>query len=245
MRGPVIEATPAVPTSADGEVHDPIAGRLVAVERGKDIAVVDVDAPGAPALELEGGRSRGTPIVVLGFGGVQGATPGIETGRIGLTGSPDDQPRRLLTEVDVPVEPGDSGGPAVDAEGRVRGLVIARFAGGGWIAPASEIRDVADAAGIEPAEGATAAAFRSAMRDLWTLDLAGARRGLDETLDRFPAHTLAAREAERTGELAQAEYALAPVSRRRGFLLSLGIIAIIGALACGLRLGVLEIGEQR
>ena len=227
-----------------GAPPDPYAGRLVAAERERDLAIVDIDAPGAPALELDGGRTRGTPVMMIGFGGGgDGDGPRLEEGRLGLTGTPPGQPDRFLTEVDIPVERGDSGGPVVDVEGGARGIVLLRFPDGGWVAPASEIRKVADAAGVELREGATAASFRSAMRDLWALDLEQAKAGLDETLDRFPQHTLAAREADRADALASASYALAPSSRRSGFLMAVGVIAIVGALACALRLGILSTGD--
>lgn len=230
-----------------GASPDPYPGRLVAAERERDLAIVDIDAPGAPALELDGGRTRGTPVVMVGFGGGGGDGPRLADGRLGLTGTPPGQPDRFLTEVDIPVERGDSGGPVVDEEGRARGVVLLRFPDGGWVAPSSEIRKVADAAGVDLGEGATAASFRSAMRDLWALDLEQAKAGLDETLDRFPQHALAAQEAERADALASASYALAPSSRWRGFLLAIGVLAIVGALACALRLGILSTGtpEER
>lgn len=223
----------------DGAEVAPYEGRLVAAERDQDLALLDIAAPGAPALELDDGRSRGTPIVVIGFGGQDGATPRVEEGRIGHTGTLKDQPERYLTEVNAAILHGDSGGPVVDAQGAARGIVLSRFEGGGWMAPAAEIRRFAVAADVDLGEGPTAASFRSAMRDLWALDLDRARAGLDETLDRFPRHSLAAREVRQTDLLTVAEYRLEPTSRRRSFLLALGVVAAVGAIACALRLGLL------
>lgn len=221
-------------------------GGLIGVNRSRDIALLDIPADGAPALDLDDVRTAGTPVVVLGYAGVrEGSVPRIMKGRLGLTYYPEGDPDRDLVEVQAPIARGDSGGPVVDREGRVRGMILLRFEGHGYMTTAAEIRTVATAAGVDLGEGATAAAFRSAMNRLWELDLEGAQAGFDETLDRFPAHALARIEERRTEELSAADYGLAAGSRRRGFLIALGVVAAVGAVACALRLGILEANEGR
>jgi hypothetical protein len=139
-------------------------------------------------------------------------------------------------EVTIPFQSGDSGGPVVDAEGNARGVAVIRTAEGGIAERATEVRQLLERAGVEPAPGRSAQLFRAAMADFWGLDLAGAQRGLEATLGAFEDHTLAAREERRARELAAADFGIVGERRRQGFLLSLGALAVVAALACGVAL---------
>ncbi len=172
-----------------------------------DLAALRINAPGAPALRLDEAATIGTPVVTIGFGrgsALDGPRrgdlePEVRRGRLGRTGTleDDDGPEREATVITVPVEPGDSGGPVVDAQGRVRGVVILREAPGGVAERATEVRQLLESIGVTPAEGRAAAAFRGAMEDLWRFDFAGAQEGFTTTLAAFGGHTLAGVERTR------------------------------------------------
>ncbi len=207
-----------------------------------DLALLRIDAPGAPALTLDESASIGTPVASLGFG-TGGAfaeparpdlEPAVRRGALGLTGTleedtPDQRQATLLT---TPLEPGDSGGPVVDAAGNARGVAVIRTDDGGIAERATEVRQLLEDAGVEPAAGRSAQLFRGAMDDFWDLDLAAAQRGLAGAERAFPDHALAAREAQRARELASADFDLVGERRRQGFLLALGALAVAAALAC-------------
>ena len=106
-----------------------------------DLALIRIRAPAAPALPLDEAASSGTPVVTIGFGvgssldgPVRGENePAMRRGRLSRTGTLEaedgEEPRQAIA-ISVPVERGDSGGPVVDGDGRVRGIVTQRSRGG-------------------------------------------------------------------------------------------------------------------
>jgi hypothetical protein len=207
-----------------------------------DLALLRIHAPGAPALTLDESASIGTPVASLGFGS-RGAfaepergdlEPAVRRGALGLTGllEEDTPGQRQATLLTIPLEPGDSGGPVVDAAGNARGVAVIRTEDGGIAERATEVRQLLERAGVEPAPGRTAQLFRGAMDAFWDLDLAAAQRGLAATERAFPDHPLAPLEARRARELAAADFDLVGERRRQGFLLALGALAVAAALAC-------------
>jgi Trypsin-like peptidase domain len=211
-----------------------------------DLALLRIDAPGAPALALDESASIGTPVASLGFG-TGGAfaepargdlEPAVRRGELAVTGTLEEETPRernaILTT--IPLQSGDSGGPIVDADGDVRGVAVIRTRDGGIAERATEVRQLLESEGLTPAPGRSAELFRSGMTAFWGLDLAAAERRLTAAARAFPEHTLALREARRARELAAADFALAGERRRQGFLLALGALAVAAALACGFAL---------
>ena len=212
-----------------------------------DLVAMRIDLPAAPALALDESASIGTPVATIGFGvgsvldgPARGKlVPAVRRGRLGRTGALDAQdglPDRSATLISVPVEPGDSGAPVIDAEGHVRGVVIIRTDDGGVAEQATEVRQLMEGIGVTPAPGPTATLFRGAMADFWNLNFAGAQKGFTATLAAFGGHTLAGVERRRAEELAAGDYRLEGTERRRGVLLAVGVLAIVAALVCGLAL---------
>ncbi len=101
-----------------------LPARLLAHDASLDLAALQVDAMGLPTIEL--GRSKrlqpGQWVLALGHPwGVHGAvTAGVI---IGVGPHPEGiLPRRDLIQVNLPLRPGHSGGPLVDARGRLVGI---------------------------------------------------------------------------------------------------------------------------
>jgi S1-C subfamily serine protease len=117
-------------------------GEVVGADEQTDLAVVRADAHGLPALELaESGPGVGDLVVAIGnpFGFERSVSLGVvsalyrdlPTGRGGLLAG--------LLQTDAAVNPGNSGGPLLDTEGRVAGITTAMlpFAHGlGFAVPA-------------------------------------------------------------------------------------------------------------
>jgi Trypsin-like peptidase domain/Colicin V production protein len=129
---------------------------VVVLDVHNDIAVLHVDGLGLKPLQLADPRS-GAAVAIIGYpldGGLR-ATPG----RIGLTATVLTQDAlghgpvtRTITAVAGKVEHGDSGGPAIDASGRVQSSIFAARLGSdsGYGVPPSIIRDELAHAGTQP-----------------------------------------------------------------------------------------------
>lgn len=229
----------------------PVAVRRVRVGTEADLALIQVDADGAPALELDEATPLGLPVATLGYGRAMGTaspqadplTPAVRRGELArsgvLTRLP--RPRRVLA-ITVPVERGDSGGPVVDSDGRVRGVVIERTSQGGYAERATEVRRLMEEAGVVAGSSPSAEAFRAAMTAFWNLDLEAARAGFADTLIADPDHPLARVEDARAVALAAAPRRLAG-ERRDPFLTALAVTAVLAALACGA--GLVRAGSRR
>jgi hypothetical protein len=209
----------------------------------RDLALLRVDdSARAPALVLADGHSIGTPVVVLGYGseGVSdppgGGVPPLvaRRGEVRRTGFARTCPRQTLVTVTADIQRGDSGGPVVDATGRVLGLVSlkSRTGAGGSFVPTSELRRLLRRAGVPNEPGPAAVAFAAGMRALWSLDLPAARRGLERARAVFPAHPLARDELARVDRLEAAEFQLTSDASRRGTFAAIAVVSAVAAAAC-------------
>jgi hypothetical protein len=207
-----------------------------------DLALIRIRAPKAPALALDEDFGKGTPLVTIGFGlgsSLDGPVraenePAVRTGRLIRAGTLEpgngEEPRRALA-ISVPVERGDSGGPVIDADGDVRGIVTQRSREGGIAEMATDVRQLLESRDIVPGPGASGDRFREAMTAFWDLDFPAAVQGFDATLQAFGDHTLAGAERARAAELAAGDFSLSG-DRRRGALLAIAVVAGLAALAC-------------
>ncbi len=216
--------------------------RRVRIERRADLALLRILAPQAPALPLYAVQTEGTPVVTIGYGGEGIAdaalTPVVRRGALGRSGTVRRATERTLTAVTTGVERGDSGGPAVDRDGQVRGVVVLRSADGGIVEPSQAIRKLMRAAGVVPEAGAAAARFRVAMGRFWALDFRGAARGFRSTLEAFDDHTLARRQLRRATALQRRPVGFAADGSLRRFLLALAALSAVAAIGCSIALAV-------
>lgn len=134
-----------------------LAADAVWFDPDNDLAILRVEGVGdVPALELNVGARVGSSAAVLGFpeDGPYSARPGrLGPTRLAVTqdaygGGP---VRRRITALRGDVRPGNSGGPVVDAEGRVVATVFAAAVGGrgesGFGVPDSVVAAALDSAG--------------------------------------------------------------------------------------------------
>jgi len=137
---------------ADGQR---VSGQVRAVDQLTDLAVVEVDRSGLPAVEFRNGLPAvGELAVVLGSPlGLQfSATAGIISGLYReIPGSArHTQSLVNLLQTDAPISPGNSGGPVVDAEGRVVGVSLAYLPPStgavalGFAIPSDTVKDVVE-----------------------------------------------------------------------------------------------------
>lgn len=216
-----------------------------------DLSLLRIAAPGAPGVEMEDSVSFGTPIATIGYGRLNAwddparpdAEPAVRRGRIERTGLLSD-PSRRATVVSTDIQRGDSGGPAVDADGVVRGIVVLRGEGGGIMEHTGLVRALLDQEGVTTGPGRSGELFRRGLERLWALDVRGAEAALAQVRTAFPRHTLAQTEALRAADLSTAGYDLRGAERRRDLLLCVGALAVLVALACLGRLLWLRIADR-
>jgi S1-C subfamily serine protease/tetratricopeptide (TPR) repeat protein len=101
--------------------------RLIAEDRGNDLAVVQGFLEGVTPLLFRDGRSirPADQVVAVGFplASILGSAPQVTTGTVtSLSGIKDDT--RYL-QITAPIQPGSSGGPLVDLSGHVVGVIVA------------------------------------------------------------------------------------------------------------------------
>jgi serine protease Do len=104
--------------TADGKKYDVTA--VHASNRQLDLAVVRIDAKDLKPLELGDSAALADGQAVVAIGNPQGlrhsVVAGVVSGRREMEG-------RNMIQLAIPIEPGNSGGPLVDMQGRVHGLL--------------------------------------------------------------------------------------------------------------------------
>ena len=112
------------------EVRIPPGGavEVLAREGSSDLALLQAPA-GAPVAKFRQGRGirPGASVVVVGYPlrGLLASEANVSTGAVSALAGPGDA--RRLIQITAPVQPGNSGGPVLDAAGNVVGVVVAKL----------------------------------------------------------------------------------------------------------------------
>jgi len=112
------EARPISIQTAKGEKLKVTA--VHATERARDLAILQVDAKDLPALELADSDKLADGQAVVVMGNPHGLKHSVVSGVISGTRDLND---RKMIQLAMPVEPGNSGGPVLDMQARVCGVV--------------------------------------------------------------------------------------------------------------------------
>jgi S1-C subfamily serine protease len=132
-----------------GGVGPGLSARAIVFDPRNDIAILSVPGLSVPRLSTAAGAAPGTSAAILGYP-LDGAFDA-EPGRVGQTETVDtqnaygqDHVLRSITALRGLVRPGNSGGPLVDAHGRVVATVFAALTGtsrvGGFAVPDAVVR---------------------------------------------------------------------------------------------------------
>ncbi len=125
------------------------AAHVVAIDQETDIAVVQVDAHGLPALPFGDSDALRPGQIVLAFGSPLGLESSVTMGVVSAVArqlTPEDP--MIYIQTDAPINPGNSGGALVDTDGRLVGIntLIYSQSGGsegiGFAAPSNIVRNV-------------------------------------------------------------------------------------------------------
>jgi serine protease Do len=112
------EARPITVELSGGRRHDVIA--VHASDRDADLAIVRIDVRGLPVLPLGDPATLADGQEVVAVGNPHGLERSVVAGRVSSR-------RRIdgleMIQLAIPIEPGNSGGPLLDLEGRVHGVL--------------------------------------------------------------------------------------------------------------------------
>jgi len=132
--------------------HSEYEATIVGVARGKDLAVLRIDAPRELLSPLALGTSHDLAVgqKVLALGNPFGLDHTLTTGVVSALGrdleAPDGRTIRDVIQTDAAINPGNSGGPLLDSSGRLIGVNTAiaspsgAYAGIGFAIPADTVR---------------------------------------------------------------------------------------------------------
>jgi serine protease Do len=154
-----IQVQLAIPWEAGATARRPIlrpeGGRIeaevVGIDRDTDLALLKIPKSGVPPLELGDSDALRQGQVVLAFGSPLGLGNTMTMGIVSAVArelKPDDT--MVYLQTDAPINPGSSGGPLVDSQGRVVGIntMILSQSGGnegvGLAIPTSTVRPIVD-----------------------------------------------------------------------------------------------------
>ena len=144
------ESRPLTVRFDDGTEHKVIS--IHAWDATLDLAVLRIDAQGLEPIPLAEANSisQGAEIVAMG------APHGLEFSVVrGVVSAVRDYVGRALIQVAIPVEPGNSGGPLLDLEGQVHGLLTMKSAvtdNLGWAVPVGALRRLLEKPNTVPME---------------------------------------------------------------------------------------------
>jgi S1-C subfamily serine protease/regulator of sirC expression with transglutaminase-like and TPR domain len=112
------EGRPITVEFADGKKYDAVA--VHAHDHKRDLAVIRIDAKGLKALPLGDSDKLKDGTAVVAFGNPKGLRYSVVSG---VVSSVREFEGRKMIQLALAVEPGNSGGPLVDLNGRVQGIV--------------------------------------------------------------------------------------------------------------------------
>ncbi len=106
-----------------------LAARVLAGDARRDLALLGFEGNAGPALRFRESPAvqRGEMVVTYGFplSGVLSSGPSLTTGDVSALAGLRDNP--LHYQISAPVQPGNSGGPLLDAQGNVVGVVVSKL----------------------------------------------------------------------------------------------------------------------
>lgn len=122
----VIKSCSSVTAQIGVEVEPAV---IVATDQGNDLATIRVKSPRPAVATFREGRPvrAGDPVVAIGYplAGLLASTTNLSTGIVSALAGIGDDSRYL--QISTPVQPGNSGGPLLDASGHLVGIVTAKL----------------------------------------------------------------------------------------------------------------------
>lgn len=131
-QGLILTAAHVVAGAAQFEVitsHGKCAAKVLRIDEPNDVALLKIEGGPYPALPISPSRlvRLGQSVATIGFPNTsfQGFSPKVTRGEISSVNGFADDPRSW--QISVPVQPGNSGGPLLDENGNLVGIVVSKL----------------------------------------------------------------------------------------------------------------------
>jgi hypothetical protein len=258
--GCVVRVTPTYtvyPYVSSQEKYGQLEAELLPASTS-DVAVLQVrGASGMPTVLLGESTEGAAALAALGFGGIPGEAHPQRTinahlaeagGTVFKTEDLDEKETKASVDLATGLKAGMRGGPLVAESGRVVGFAVPEADSGpppaapGRLVDAGTIREVLDQAGITPRQGPVDTSFERASHAFKNGGFAAAIPNLEDTLELFPGHALAAAnlaEAEKNvaagtpGAAAPAEGSTTATEDGAAFPWTIVLSAVVAVLLIG------------
>ena len=205
-----------LPSGLNSEESTTYTGTVLEVDATNDVALLQIDASGLPALELadEDEITIGESVFAVGFPALRDDVtdpsnrPTFKQGSISDTGATRNDGEVPIYETSAPMGQGMSGGPTVNSDGEVIGVnsygttLNNDF---NWIAPSHLVSDLLEDNGVDGELSQTDITFRQALAAFYSEDYRTASAKLQAVLDEQPDHPVALRLIEDAKEGAKTQ----------------------------------------
>lgn len=126
---------------SNGESYRPKS--IIGIDRSRDLALIKIDAEDLPVLELGDSDKLVPGEAILSLGNPLGYTHSVSRGVVAALRELEFGDGRPMVQVAIPIEPGSSGSPALDLEGKVVAILSIKSGGAiGFAVPVNALKDL-------------------------------------------------------------------------------------------------------
>lgn len=218
--------------------------QTTAIDVPSKLAILRIPDRDAPALQLDDATTLGTPVALVAFGVQRATEPAVQHGRLGPAGKVNgSNDGNLVTVSGVEAAAGNAGGPVIDEQGHVRGVLIQQAVAVGEssvITRSIGVRELASNAGVTVGTTSAEAAFADGMQSFWAREYSAAQESLHFASERVPNDTWIGALATRAQALSSADYVVVRSAPWRLPLIMGGIVALALMLLLAARFWSME-----
>lgn len=126
---------------ADGKTYRPQS--ILAVDRDRDLALIKIDAKNLPALELGDSDQIDPGQAIFALGNPLGYSHSVSRGVVAAIRELEEGDGKPMVQVAIPIEPGSSGSPTLDLDGKVIAILAIKSGGAmGFGIPSNALKNL-------------------------------------------------------------------------------------------------------
>ena len=126
---------------ADGKTYRPQS--ILAVDRDRDLALIKIDAKNLPALDLGDSDQIDPGQAIFALGNPLGYSHSVSRGVVAAIRELEEGDGKPMVQVAIPIEPGSSGSPTLDLDGKVIAILAIKSGGAmGFGIPSNALKNL-------------------------------------------------------------------------------------------------------